>query len=540
MKLTIDPDFEALIPPPTPDKVEVLRAQLIAAGGATDTLKVWRGCIIDGHTRYRICSELGLRFSVEDMTGRLATREDVKTWMLDFQSGRRAYDKDQTIALYLSHGRPPPHYVVPKDLDLFRAAIAAGRLPQIMAGTLTRRMLLAEDRKRNAPPSTPKPRPPRGPTPAGTAPHIPEAHELAGVSTLTDAEGNVKGQWNKTRVAGADEPPTEIPEAFHLRKASVMQRGDGTTVIQWSSYEPEKQAQWEAIKAAVTAHVEAYVRPAPPLPPAANDAHADNLITLYPLGDPHIGMLAWAAEVGESFDLKIAERELCECMRQMVARSPRSRTCIVANLGDFWHAQDDNQRTPKSGHKLDGDGRFGKVGRVGLNILQTLIDTAAQHHEHVYFRSIPGNHDPNAAFWIPESMRRTYANEPRVTVHDTPNPYQYDTFGKNVFGWCHGDGAKLDALGEIMATDAPDLWGAASFRHWHTGHVHHLQTKELRGCVVHTHRTLAGRDAWHHHSGYRSGRSLQALTYHEAFGLDSVAVVGVERVRAALGAGVAA
>src|SRR6185437_3939467 len=110
-------------------------------------------------------------------------------------------------------------------------------------------------------------------------------------------------------------------------------------------------------------------RPAPPIE-APGTTDTDRLVA-YPLGDPHIGMLAWAAEVGESFDLHIAERELCECMKQLVARSPSASEAIIVNLGDFWHAQDDTQRTPTSGNKLDVDGRSGKVGQVGVRILRT-------------------------------------------------------------------------------------------------------------------------------------------------------------------------
>ncbi len=90
-------------------------------------------------------------------------------------------------------------------------------------------------------------------------------------------------------------------------------------------------------------------------------------------------------------------------------------------------------------------------------------------------------------------MRATYANEPRVIVEDGFNPYQFDVFGRVLLGWAHGDGAKLEHLGEIMATDVPDLWGAAAFRYWNTGHVHHWSQKELRGCFVDTHRTNASR-----------------------------------------------
>jgi len=48
------------------------------------------------------------------------------------------------------------------------------------------------------------------------------------------------------------------------------------------------------------------------------------------------------------------------------------------------------------------------------------------------------------------------------------------------------------------------------------------------------HRTLAGKDAWHGWRGYRSGRSLQAITYHRTWGEDSRVTEGIERVRASI------
>jgi hypothetical protein len=411
---------------------------------------------------------------------------------------------------------------------------ASGRVkrasPGAATGKIARDSARRREREAERRAGTYVPRAARGPA---QKPHyIPEGHELGGVSRLTGPAGELKAEWSKTRVAGAELPPVEVPEAFLLDRTSIMQRGDGTTAVQWSSYTQAAVDRWAGVKVAVVEHVATYARPVDALePPATTDG---DRLTVYPLGDPHIGMLAWANEVGEHFDLKIAENELSECMQQLVARSPATTEATVTNLGDFWHSQDDNQRTPRGGNKLDVDGRAGKVGRVGLRLFRTLIDTALTKHARVRVRSIPGNHDPQSSFWLPEVMRATYANEPRVTVEDGFAPYQFDVFGKCLLGWCHGDGAKFEALGEIMATDVPELWGAASFRYWNVGHVHHWTTKELRGCVVDTHRTLAGRDAWHHHSGYRSGRALKAVTYHRDYGLDSVAVVGIERVRAAL------
>lgn len=379
------------------------------------------------------------------------------------------------------------------------------------------------------------PRPPRGPSdPVPAVPPMHEGHELAGVSTLTNEEGEVSATWNKTRVAGADVPPVAIPESFLLRRTSVMQGGDGSTKVQWSSYDQAAVDRWESVKVAVAAHCAEHVQAKPLrlLPSAVRD---DDLITLYPIGDPHIGMLAWAKEVGEHFDVRIAQHELCECFRQLVERAPASAECIITELGDFWHAENDRQQTPRGGNKLDVDGRTGKVGEIGLAILDTIIDTALAKHARVRFRCVPGNHDPNLGQWLPEIMRRTYRNEPRVIVEDGFNRYQYDAFGRNIFGWAHGDGAKVDALESIMLADEPARCGAARFRYWHTGHRHHWETKEFRTCVVETHRTLAGRDAWHHGEGYRSGRALKATAYHREWGLDSSWVVGVERVRAALG-----
>jgi hypothetical protein len=323
-----------------------------------------------------------------------------------------------------------------------------------------------------------------------------------------------------------------VPPGHLVTKTTTRIDADGRVGMQYVTAKAEAVARWEATKTAITEFVAEHVRPVDPVPaPTVTDA---DQISVYNLGDPHVGMLAWAPEVGESFDLKIAERELCQCFEMLVDRAPATERAIVTNLGDFWHAQGADQLTPRGKNKLDVDGRKGKVGNVGLAILHTLIDSALRKHERVDFRSLPGNHDPDDAFWIAAEVRAWYRHEPRVTVHDAFNPYQFEQFGNCLFGWCHGDGAKLEALGEIMSVDARAEWGVTDHHYWHVGHVHHNQVKELRGCTVETHNTLAGRDAWHHHSGYRSKRMLRVHVYHREWGLDSVGVVGVERVRAAL------
>jgi hypothetical protein len=360
-----------------------------------------------------------------------------------------------------------------------------------------------------------------------------EGQELKRQTIHTDADGVLLDRYDLTQTA-RNPPAFEVVPPGHLvTKTTTRIDADGRVGMQYVTANAERVAKWEATKAAIVEHVATYARPAEPVLRTAISLITDQ-IAQYNLGDPHVGLLAWAPEVGESFDLKIAERELCECFRLLVERAPPTERAIVTNLGDFWHAQNSAQTTPRGGNKLDVDGRKGKVGKVGLAICRTVIDAALEKHEFVDFRCVPGNHDPDEAFWLPEVMRAEYRHEPRVTVHDAFNPYQFERFGNCLFGWCHGDGAKVEALGEIMSVDARQDWGLTEHHYWNVGHVHHNTVKELRGCTVETHNTLAGRDAWHHHAGYRSKRMLKVQVYHKQWGLDSVAVVGVERVRAAL------
>lgn len=365
-------------------------------------------------------------------------------------------------------------------------------------------------------------------------PNIPAGHELGGQSTLVGPDGALKGRWDKSRVAGAE--PAPLPEGFvSPTRIAQYTRGDGTVVGEWRTYDRERAERASEIEETIRGHLDRMaITPFEPLPaPEASDA---SLLTCYVLGDPHIGMLAWGKEVGESFDLKIATTELRACVRNLVARAPAAKRAIITNLGDFFHATNDKQQTPHSGHKQDVDGRFGKVARVGVDLYVDLAIAALQKHEHVTLRNVPGNHDFEASFWIAECLRREFRNEPRITVEDAYAPYQFDAFGKVLLGWAHTDGAKPLQLGGVMAADVPKLWGATEFRYWHGGHVHHLSRTETPGVVVETHRTLAGKDAWHNWRGYRAGRSLQAITYHEQWGEDSRVTEGIERVRASLGA----
>ena len=57
--------------------------------------------------------------------------------------------------------------------------------------------------------------------------------------------------------------------------------------------------------------------------------------------------------------------------------------------------------------------------------------------------------------------------------------------------------------------------GATKFRYAMTGHIHHKSAIETGGVIVESFQSPAARDAWHTAAGFRSGRSMSAITLHK-------------------------
>ena len=87
MNLTIDPEFETFIPPLEAMDYARLKANILA-DGCREPISVWNGTILDGHNRYRICTENGIPFSTIDISS-VHTRAEAFVWMYENQLGRR-------------------------------------------------------------------------------------------------------------------------------------------------------------------------------------------------------------------------------------------------------------------------------------------------------------------------------------------------------------------------------------------------------------------------------------------------------------------
>jgi hypothetical protein len=302
---------------------------------------------------------------------------------------------------------------------------------------------------------------------------------------------------------------------FFMGKVTI-QRGPGGIERVWERQSPDAEAQAErlqAIKAGLLDRLE------PVAPLCAPDYTDDDLLTVYPQGDPHAGLYAWKDETGHGFDLVEFERITKAAIDRLVASAAPSTHALYIDLGDSLHADNNASRT-KSGHHLDTHGRHAEVVRAVIRCKRHHIARMLERHREVTVRINPGNHDGITALMLAEMMAMIYEGEPRVTVSTSPNPYWFHGFGANLIGTTHGDGAKGANLPLLMAVDAPAMWLASEHgsRVWFVGHVHHKDVKDHPGVTVEYCRTLAAPDIWSHASGYRSKRSMEAVTFHRQDG----------------------
>ena len=102
-EIIIDPEFENLLPPKTPEEYEALKEAIRNDGGARDPIVVWKEkkILLDGHNRYRICEEL--KFKPPTIYRKsFWSREDAMMWVVKNQlADRRNLNSFQKVVLAL-------------------------------------------------------------------------------------------------------------------------------------------------------------------------------------------------------------------------------------------------------------------------------------------------------------------------------------------------------------------------------------------------------------------------------------------------------
>lgn len=322
-----------------------------------------------------------------------------------------------------------------------------------------------------------------------------------------------------------------VPDGYRLKGASTLYK-DGQPVLQWVKSERDTQRIEEIAREIAAGFLDDLRGLSKSTKAPRTVKHS---LTVYGIGDAHVGMYAWGEEAGEDFDLSIAEADLCAAIARLVDAAPPSETALIAQVGDFIHIDDTSNATPASKNALDADGRYLKVLRTGVRILRFVIDRALQKHKRVIVRNVGGNHDPHSSVALTLALEGYYCKNKRVEVADSPKPFWWMEFGNNLVGLTHGHGkqfGKPENMAGALALEASEAWHKP-FKYVYHGHIHQRRQVEHLGVVVECFRTLAARDAWHASEGYKSGREMVCIVLDKDHGEVERHTCGISRARAA-------
>lgn len=142
--ITIDSEFQSLIPPLTDDEYQRLEKSILSEG-VREPIITWNGTIIDGHNRYKICTKHGL--VCQNREREFDSRDAAKIWICENQLGRRNLEPGQKAALVIERseaevreaarlrkgGRPPKKPEVHGPQVLKQPEQQKGRTHEILA-----------------------------------------------------------------------------------------------------------------------------------------------------------------------------------------------------------------------------------------------------------------------------------------------------------------------------------------------------------------------------------------------------------------------
>lgn len=343
------------------------------------------------------------------------------------------------------------------------------------------------------------PIPPLGRPPEGFAVHR--------NSAAYDADGALLRQWVGTKPDAGE--VYAVPAGHTVKGESALVDPTGRVLAKWIK---TKEGAGEGLVEGLRAAFAEYEGKAPAIPaPAVSD---DDLLTLYPLADLHVGLYAWHREAGDDYDVDIATDLVRRNISTLVAKSEPSKRAVILGLGDLFHQNDQKNATPGSGHRLDVDGRWSRTFEAGAKLMTSLVDLVAQKHDRVDVVLIPGNHDEDASVCLRVALSLFYSANPRVHVYNKPGLHWSMRFGKCLFGATHGHTMKPERMALMLATDHAKDWGETEHRSFYFGHIHHETAKEVGPVRVESFNTPAAKDAYAAGGGYRSGRAMSAITFH--------------------------
>jgi len=280
-------------------------------------------------------------------------------------------------------------------------------------------------------------------------------------------------------------------------------------------YKAPQEFNFENLAKEVIQELQNYV---PKYPQLKRETNENKRLFVFDPADIHIGKLCSAFEVGETYNNQIAvQRVLSGCRGILNEIDTTTIDKVLFVIGnDILHI-DNTKRTTTSGTPQDTDGmwyeNFMLAKQLYVDVLQTLISIADVH-----FVFNPSNHDYTNGFFLAQVIETYFKDCENITFDISISHRKYYKYYDNLIGSTHGDGARLENLPLLMASESKN-WTDCKHRYIYTHHVHHKIAKDYIGCTIESLRSPSGTDSWHHRNGYQHApKAIEGFIHHKEFG----------------------
>jgi hypothetical protein len=244
----------------------------------------------------------------------------------------------------------------------------------------------------------------------------------------------------------------------------------------------------------------------------------DSKLLVIDPADVHIGKLADAFETGQDYNSQIAVQRVRDGVEGILSECSGHNIDQILFIGgnDILHT-DTPRRTTTSGTPQDTDGmwyrNFLMAKDLYIEILEKLLSVADVH-----FTFNPSNHDYTNGFFLANVIETYFRNCKNITFDCSIAHRKYFTYGNNLIGTTHGDGAKQNDLPLLMAAESED-YSKCKKRYVYIHHIHHKMSKDFPGVTLESLRSPSEADSWHHRNGYQHNpKAIEGFIHHKEHG----------------------
>lgn len=249
-----------------------------------------------------------------------------------------------------------------------------------------------------------------------------------------------------------------------------------------------------------------------------NERKDANLLVISP-ADIHIGKLCSIFETGDTYDADIAFNRVLDGVDGILGKLSGMKLDKILFIAgnDILHI-DTPRSTTTSGtfqdtHLMWYDA-FKKAQSLLVSVIERLIPIAP-----IQIDYNPSNHDFTNGFFLIDTISSWFNKVNTVTFNSDMRHRKYFAYHNNLIGSTHGDGAKQQDLGFLMAHEASEYWHNCKHRYIYTHHLHHKVSKDYMSVCVETLRSPSGTDGWHHRNGYQHApKAIEGFVHDKQHG----------------------